>query len=95
MAFEIVFKKAFIKKLVKVQTYLEQEWGDQVARNFLHKIDSRIQMLKQYPHSGAASVKIPGVRGLLITKHNILFYKIEGNKIIVLNLYDTRSNPEK
>ena len=95
MAFEIVFKKCFIKKLVKVQTYLENEWGGKVARDFLKRIDSRIQMLKQYPNLGAASAKISGVRGLLITKHNVLFYIIKGNKIIVLNLYDTRSKPGK
>lgn len=95
MAFEIVFKKCFIKKLVKVQTYLENEWGDKVAKNFLKKIDSRINMLKQYPNLGAASMRVSGLRGLLITKHNILFYKVENNKIIVLNLYDTRSNQKK
>ena len=62
MAFEIVFKKAFIKKLIKVQMYLEEEWGDRVARGFLNKIDRRIEILKQYPHIGVASVKIPGLR---------------------------------
>ena len=46
MAFEIVFKKAFIKKLIKVQMYLEEEWGDRVARGFLNKIDRRIEILK-------------------------------------------------
>jgi plasmid stabilization system protein ParE len=74
MAFQIVFKKRFINKLLKVQTYLEEEWGDQVAQSFLLKLDRRIQMLKQNPHLGAASTKVHGIRGLLITKHNILFY---------------------
>jgi len=74
---------------------LEQEWGDKVARSFLLKVDRRIEMLKQYPYLGVASEKLPGVRGLLITKHNILFYKVEKNKIIILNLYDTRSGAEK
>jgi plasmid stabilization system protein ParE len=95
MAFEIVFKKRFIKKLIKVQTYLEQEWGDKVARTFLLKVDRRIKMLKQYPYLGVSSEKVPGLRGLLITKHNILFYKVERNRIIILNLYDTRSGAEK
>lgn len=95
MAFEIIFKKRFINKLLKVQTYLEKEWGDQVAKTFLLKIDLRVNMLKEYPYLGAASKKIPGVRALLITKHNILFYKIEGNRIIVLNLFDTRADVGK
>ena len=95
MAFEIVFKKRFINKLVKVQINLEEEWGDQVAKSFLLKIDLRVKLLKQFPYLGIASEKVAGVRGLLITKHNILFYKVEGNKIIVLDLFDTRAKSGK
>ncbi len=83
MAFEIIFKKRFINNLIAVQTYLETEWGEQVATTFLEKIDNRINSLKKIPCLGAESLKIPGVRGLLVTKHNILFYKIESNKIII------------
>lgn len=75
--------------------YLENEWGDKVARDFLHRIDERINLLKQFPNLGAASKNIPGLRGLLITKHNILYYKVENHKIFILNLYDTRSQPSK
>lgn len=46
MAVEIVFKKRFISNLVKVQTYLEKEWGEKVAMKFLKRIDNRINMLK-------------------------------------------------
>jgi hypothetical protein len=31
----------------------------------------------------------------LITKHNRIFYRIKGNQIEVINMYDTRSNPKK
>lgn len=95
MAFEVIFKKRFINNLVKVQLYLEKEWGEKIAARFLKKIDNRINMLKSYPNFGILSEKIPGVRGILVTPHNLMFYKIDGNKIIILNLYDTRSNPEK
>ena len=63
MAFQVVFKKRFINKLVKVQTYLENEWGDKVARDFLNRIDERINLLKKFPNLGAASEKFPGLRG--------------------------------
>jgi len=93
MAVEVIFKKRFVNNLIKVQIYLEKEWGEETAARFLKKIDNRINMLKSYPNSGISSEKIRGVRGLLITKHNMLFYKVDGNNIVILNLYDTRSNP--
>lgn len=95
MAFEVVIKKRFINKLVKTLTYLENEWGDKVAEDFLTRVDARISMLKHQPHLGAKSKKAPNIRGLLITKHNLLYYKVDNNKIVILNLYDTRSNPVK
>jgi len=95
MAFEIIFKKRFVNNLIKVLAYLQNEWSDKVASDFLLKVDSRIEMLKNSPNIGIASKKVPGVRGMLITKHNMIFYKIEDKRIIVLNLYDTRSNPKK
>jgi hypothetical protein len=78
MAVGVIFKKSFINNLVKVQVYLEKEWGEETAIKFLKKIDNRINMLKSYPNSGINSAKIPGIRGF-----------------IILNLYDTRSNPAK
>jgi len=39
------------------------EWGDKVARDFLNRIDERINLLKKFPNLGAASEKFPGLRG--------------------------------
>jgi plasmid stabilization system protein ParE len=95
MAYEIVIKKRFSNKVVKVLTYLEKEWSLQVASAFLVKIDRRIELLKKHPHIGAPSIKIKDVRGILITRHNKMYYKISGKKVVILNMYDTRMNPKR
>jgi plasmid stabilization system protein ParE len=95
MAYEVIIKKRFSGKVVKVLTYLEKEWSKQVAATFLTKIDRRIELLKNQPHIGAASTKVKGIRGILITRHNKMYYKIAGNKVVILNMYDTRMNPKK
>lgn len=89
MAYQIVKKKRFLNKLIKVLTFLEKEWGHNVATAFLEKTDSRIELLSFSPFTGAPS-GIRDTRSLLVTKHNRIFYKIVDNKVIVLNLYDTR-----
>ena len=95
MAYEIILKKRFLNKVDKVLRYLEKEWSKKVARDFLLKIDRRIEQLTHQPEIGSPSERIPNVRGLVITLHNKMYYKISGNKIIVLNMYDTRMNPGK
>lgn len=95
MAYRIIFKKRFTNKVQKVLTYLEKECSDKVAAQFLLKIDRKLEMLKKQPGIGRPSQKVPGVRGLLITRHNKMFYKIAGNQVTILNMYDTRMNPKK
>ena len=95
MAYEIILKKRFSNKLVKVLSYLEQEWSHRAAVNFLKIVDYRIKQLSGQPFTGASSEKIKDVRGVLITRHNKLYYKVKNGKVIVLNMYDTRMNPKR
>ena len=89
MAYEIVINKRFTNKLLSVLAYLEKEWGKKMAIAFLDTIYSRIYALQSHPYIGSLT-SINNVRSTLITKHNRLYYRVEGNKIIILNLYDTR-----
>jgi plasmid stabilization system protein ParE len=95
MAYEIVLKKRFTNKLVKLLAYLEQEWSHKVAANFLQKIDLRIAQLSKQPLTGISSTVLKDVRSVFITRHNRVYYKVKGKKVIVLNMYDTRMNPKK
>ena len=45
MAFQIIVKKRFTNKVTKVLAYLEKEWSQKVAPEFLLKIDRRIELL--------------------------------------------------
>ena len=95
MAYPIIYKKQFFKSLDKVLNYLELEWGHEIAVAFLVKIDKRTSLLKQQPFVGIASSNLKNVRGILITKHNKLYYKVSNSQVIVLNMYDTRINPKR
>jgi plasmid stabilization system protein ParE len=95
MAYQIILKKRFTNKLVKILAYLEKEWSHKVAASFLHKIDLRIAQLSRQPFTGIASEKIESIRSVFITRHNRVYYKVKGEKVIILNMYDTRMNPKK
>ncbi len=95
MAYQIIYKKRFYNKLTFLLDYLEKEWSEAVARQFVTKLDKRIATLKEQPYLGSPSQTVKNVRGILVTRHNKLFYKISGTTIIILNMYDTRINPKK
>ena len=89
MAYKIVFNKKFIKSLNGVLNFLEQEWSKKTADDFLDKLDIRINSLQHHPFIGSLT-KIKNVRGLHITGHNRMYYKVKNKKVTILNLYDTR-----
>ena len=95
MAYQIIYKKRFSNKLIKLLYYLENNWNENTAADFLIKLDERIEILRKHPFIGKASVKKPEVRAILISKHNRIYYKISKNNIVIINMYDTRSNPNR
>ncbi len=94
MAYKIIVKKRFTNKVVRLLNYLETQWGKSVADNFLKKIENRLDTLSEQPFIGVPSDVSQSVRSILITKHNRLYYRIKGNRIEVVNMYDTRMNPK-
>lgn len=93
MAYEIKLKKRFVNRLESVLNYLENEWGDSVAKKFQENVDRHIILISTQPLVGVVTGR-EDIRSILITKHNRLVYKISQNKIIILNMYDTRTNPK-
>ena len=69
--------------------------GKTVADNFIKEIDKRIETLSKQPLIGNLPDEDKIVRSILITKHNRLYYRIKGNLIEIINMYDTRINPKR
>ncbi|SFQ03321.1 type II toxin-antitoxin system RelE/ParE family toxin [Parafilimonas terrae] len=95
MAYKIIYKKRFQKRLFKLLDYLKSAWGEEVADEFIIRLQKRLQTLSKQPYIGAPSSVIKPVRSILITKHNRLYYRIKDDTIEVLNMYDTRRHPRK
>lgn len=83
-----------MNKLDRLLDYLEKEWGNKVMNEFLNVLEENMQTIKFYPTIGNPT-SISKIRSILITKHNRIYYRIEEDLIIVINMIDTRSNPKK
>jgi plasmid stabilization system protein ParE len=84
-----------VNKLLKLLDYLKTEWGENVSEAFIVKLQKRLNTLSMQPYIGVPSSLIRPVRSILITKHNRLYYRIKDDTIEVINMYDTRSDPQK
>jgi plasmid stabilization system protein ParE len=95
MAKAIIWNRLASNKFNSIIAYLEQEWGENVTRNFVINTYKIIELIAKYPEIGTLENKEKQIRGFVITKHNTLFYRVEEDKIILLTFFDTRQSPEK
>ncbi|HEX8461400.1 MAG TPA: type II toxin-antitoxin system RelE/ParE family toxin [Segetibacter sp.] len=95
MVYKIVFKKRFQNKLDKLLTYIDSEFGLIVAQNFASQLNNKFHFLQLQPFACTPSANFPNVRSILIGRYNRMYYKIESDKIVVINIYDTRIHPKR
>lgn len=78
----------------EVLDYLAFNWPEKVSDDFVKKTHRIIDLISvnnvKFRSSGRDSV-----HEVLITKHNLLIYRITSTHIELLRFYDTRQNPRK
>ena len=95
MAKEIKWTKTAVKNFTKTVDYLIENWPDKVVSDFISRTDEMLLLLSEYPQVGEIQDKKREIRGILLTRHNKLFYRIDNKRLIVLKIFDTRQNPKK
>lgn len=95
MAYRIIWTKNAGEDLKEIVSYLKKDWSSEVLQNFINELYSKLDVISNYPHAGKASLKEKSIRKIVITKHNVLYYKFEDDVIILLDFFDTRSEPDK
>jgi plasmid stabilization system protein ParE len=91
---EVILKKRFQSKVDKLLFYLEQEFGKKGIDTFRRSLLSGLEIIKKYPESGAPTI-LENVRSFRAGKHIRVYYKVKGNQLIILNMYDLRQDPSK
>lgn len=81
--------------LETIVSYIESEWSETIADKFVESVKERVEILPKYPHMGMASGKSPSIRSIKLSKHNRLYYRLENNTLVLLNIFDLRQHPDK
>jgi plasmid stabilization system protein ParE len=94
MALTIYWSKKADKKFDEIIGFLEEEWGESVSRAFVKKVYEFLDILAEFPEIGSLQHEERNIRGFVVVKQLTIFYKITGEKIIILNFFDNRQNPK-
>ena len=92
---EILITGRAEKKYKLIKEYIRSQWGDNLVSVFEQKTKDFLDLLKNFPKMGSVEVKEKQIRGILLTKYTKIFYRIKGNRIIILTFFDVRQDPIK
>ena len=95
MAKTIVWNRRASNSFNSIIQYLQNEWGYNVTRDFVIRTYKIIDLLAEHPEMGSIEHFEKQIRGFVITKHNTLFYRIDNEKLILLNFFDNRQHTSK
>jgi len=90
-----LYTKRAAKKYQAIKDYLTIEWGEKVVAAFEQKTIDFLDLIERFPEAGSLEIPEKQIRSFLLTKQIRIFYRIKGDKIILLTFFDTRSNPKK
>lgn len=94
-SYKIIWSSEARIDFLNVIDYLLTNWPEKVVNDFIDKVDHKLRVLSAQPFIGILSEKDPTVRSVLLSKQNRMYYSVSERTIELLNIFDTRQNPEK
>ena len=95
MALSIYWSKRADQKFDGIIEYLQTKWSERIARSFVRKTYEFLDLLLDYPEIGSVENKENGIRGYTIVKQVTVYYIIRDERIVLLNFFDNRQNPQQ
>jgi len=80
--------------LKQILEFLSHHWNNEIALKFINKLDQNIQRIRETPKLHPLINKELKIRKCVITEQNSLYYRIKGDIITLLRIFDTRQNPD-
>ena len=94
MVKEVRWTQESVDTFNKIIEYLESKWTHRDVENFVSATDIVVRFISENPKMFRKTNK-KNIREALVTPHNLMIYKINGERIDIITFWDTRQNPKK
>jgi plasmid stabilization system protein ParE len=97
MVQEVIWSPEAVDTYVAILEYLEKEWSEKEVKNFIARVNEKLDLLKQQPLLGRASGKKKGTYRTLINYRITLFYHYRINKkqLELVTFWNNLQNPKR
>ncbi len=95
MAKTVIWKNKASLQLREVLTFLRNQYSQRTAEAFLEKVFERLDRIQKFPETGQPLQRFKNVRRLRVGKNHYLVYRIFGQNIAIIFVWDNRMDPAK
>ena len=84
-----------LRDLQNIIDYLNSNWTQKEIQNFVKRLDKRLEIIIGNPKLFPKTRKRRNVRKSVLSKHTVIYYKMEKDVVTILTLFDPRQDPKK
>lgn len=95
MVFKIRLSDLAEDNLADILNYLAENWSNEVVFAFANRLDTHLSNIKATPHNFPIHSEEMKVRRCSLNPYHGIFYRIDGDIIHVITIFDLRQNPQK
>lgn len=95
MVKKIKWRKKALQFVKETAQYLEQEFSQQAADNFVDAVTKAVAKAVKNPETYRKAAKTKSVHYLNVDKNRKMFYRLSGTTLIVSAFFDARQDPKK
>ncbi|MGD9992675.1 MAG: type II toxin-antitoxin system RelE/ParE family toxin [Salinivirgaceae bacterium] len=92
--YKLVWTDEALNGLKDIIDYLERKFPEKDIKKFAEKFDRQIELIKKNPESFTLSPKSKTIRRSVVAKLTSIYYRIDGDTITLVTIYDNRKNPD-
>jgi plasmid stabilization system protein ParE len=92
--YKLVWTDEALNGLKDIIDYLEKKFPEKDIKKFAKKFDRQIELIKKNPESFTLSPKSKTIRRSVVAKLTSIYYRIDGDTITLVTIYDNRKNPD-
>jgi len=92
---KIVISPEAKEDIENILSFLNKNWGNLIVQEFLQKLNTFYYIVSVNPRLFGFYNKSKNIRKYLISRQNIVYYRIKNNEVQIITIFDTRQNPSK
>jgi len=93
--YKLFWSDRALDDLQNIINYLNEKWTQKEIRNFVRRLDMRLELISGNPRLFPKTAKRKNIRRSVLTKHTVIYYQATENSVTIVTLFDPRQHPKK